>query len=98
MTTKHTSWTAKGTRIYAADGGEIAVATKADPKHRAYAEETATSIVACVNACEGINPEAVPMLYSIAENIVVGFRDKSWTMEEAARYAEAALAKARGEA
>jgi len=34
-------WTAKGTRVYAADGEEIAVATKASPKWRGRAEDTA---------------------------------------------------------
>jgi hypothetical protein len=37
-------WTAKGNRVYAADGEEIAVATKASPRWRATADETATLI------------------------------------------------------
>lgn len=43
-------WTAKGSRIYAADGEEIAVATKASPKHRGVTEATAAAIVEAVNA------------------------------------------------
>lgn len=34
--------TVDGNRIYAANGEEIAVATKASPKHRAHANETAS--------------------------------------------------------
>lgn len=33
-------------------------------------EDTAARMVACVNACEGINPEAVPELYRAAWNFV----------------------------
>jgi hypothetical protein len=46
MTQRHTEgpWMARGNRIYAPDGGEIAVATKADPKHRAQAEDNARLI------------------------------------------------------
>lgn len=34
-------WTVKGNRIYASDGEEIGVATKASPRHRTRAEATA---------------------------------------------------------
>lgn len=45
-------WRAEGVRIYASDGSEIAVATKADPKWRAVVEQTASLIVSAANAYE----------------------------------------------
>jgi hypothetical protein len=45
-------WSARGNRVYAADGEEIAVATKASPKHRATADATARRIAAAVSLAE----------------------------------------------
>jgi len=48
------------TRIYAADGGEVAVATRSDPKHRYAAEANARLIAAAPDllaACEAMLAE-----------------------------------------
>lgn len=42
-------WTARGNRIYAADGEEILVATKASPKHRAGANNLAAALAVILN-------------------------------------------------
>ena len=40
------------------------------PGSRLYREKLAARIVACVNGCEGINPEAVPELLKGYRNII----------------------------
>ena len=62
-----TPWVVRGSRIYDANDEETAVATRASPRNRAHTKETANRIVACVNACAGINPEAVKDLVKTLE-------------------------------
>lgn len=61
-------------------------------------EATRDRIVACVNACEGINPEAVPdllaNLFDIA-NIAVGSQSAGTKLDKIRTWAEAAIAKAK---
>jgi len=118
MTQKHTPgpWiVGRGNRIYmgaAMEAREIAVATRSDPSIRAQAEANAARIVACVNACEGINPEAVPEIVKALGDLldVVNWLQGSGNMKSpivphpfglgvlgAKAQARAALAKARGE-
>lgn len=47
-------WTVKGNRIYAADGEEIGVATKASPRHRKAAEATAALMAAAPDLREAL--------------------------------------------
>lgn len=60
----------------------------------------AERIVACVNACAGINPEAVPELLAALEGLLeevdahLDYHDDE--MQEAAETARAAIAKATG--
>lgn len=51
-------------------------------------EANAARIVACVNACEGINPEAVPELFDVVRKLALGNADIG--------HAQRALAKAEG--
>lgn len=53
----------------------------------------AQRIVACVNACKGINPEAVPELLEALE-LFLSCKITNEQQNEAARIARAALAKA----
>ena len=89
-----TPWVVRGSRIYDANDEETAVATRASPRNRAHTKETANRIVACVNACAGINPEAVKDLRSVLTNALkwwgVGRPAPTWVVD-----AQAALAKAK---
>lgn len=64
-----------------------------EPEERA----NAARIVACVNACEGINPEAVPDVVKALEELLSLDSGDSGTVREASvrDAARAALAKAR---
>lgn len=100
--TKHTpgKLIASGNRVYmgaAVERREVAVATKADPVIRYAAEANAAHIAACWNACEGINPEAVPMLLDMAELMSRKHYDDS-AGRTCVDMAIAALAKAKGQA
>ena len=75
-------WTAKGTRIYAADGEEIAVATRASPRYRGRAGKTARLIA------------AAPEMYEALDLVRGYIRDGNSSMVQVV---EEALAKARGE-
>lgn len=63
-------------------------------------ESNARRIVACVNACEGINPDAVPELLDAAE-ILAGLEAKdggrTFPTKEQCAFARSVIAKARGE-
>ena len=69
------------------------------------ADANARRIVACVNACEGINPEAVPELLAVCKLLVAaraaseGYLDERAlvNLNQATEMAEAAIAKAKGE-
>lgn len=81
-----TPWTARGSRVYAADGEEIGVATKASPRHR---KTTAATAAMCAAA-----PELADVLLSMAKlyRDQYPLADVAWgTAYEQAR---AALAKA----
>ena len=59
----------------------------------AVTKEDAARIVSCVNACKGINPEAVPELLEALE-LFLSCKITNEQQNEAARIARAALAKA----
>jgi hypothetical protein len=61
-------------------------------------KENAAHAFACVNACAGINPEAVPELVEILRDIVAAYAHCEGTRYEPAWYESAkdALAKAQG--
>jgi hypothetical protein len=60
-------------------------------------DENAARIIACVNACAGINPEAVADLITLAE--IIGAKGRMYddpSGRTAVELARSALAKARG--
>ena len=64
-------WSAVGNRVYAADGKEILVATKADPRWRQIADETAiaaASLPAVVTAIRAIKTEALDQVSGATED------------------------------
>lgn len=64
--------------------GEPCIGSAPNPQHYRIAvidtEANAARIVACVNACAGINPEAVPDLLTAAEAILIN--PPSWTTRD----------------
>lgn len=111
MKTKHTPgpWTAAGPRITCRDNWNLIVAilpTTIDPRPTpdaaadslAERDANAARIVTCVNACEGINPEAVPELLALAERTLAFLRKWHGDAEglEIGDMARAAIAKATG--
>lgn len=64
-------------------------------------EDFATKVAACLNACDGINPEAVPELVKAAEN-AIGMMQMAWKqygvggMFECMDALRSSLAKAKG--
>ena len=90
-----TPWAVRGSRIYDGNDEETAVATRASPRNRAHTKETAARIVACVNACAGIPPEAVKDLRSVLTNALewwgVGRPSPTWVVEARALLVEAKL-------
>ena len=68
---------------------------RVDDLNGRFSVEDATRIVACVNACEGINPEAVPELLEALEAMLATFGDEGYATE-AEREARAAILKAKG--
>jgi len=65
-------------------------------------EANAQRIVDCVNACEGINPEAAPELLAalriVRSPYKDGVSDKQYTESEIHRIVDTAIAKAEGRA
>jgi hypothetical protein len=64
-------------------------------------QANADRIVACVNACEGINPEAVPDLVAALEDALLSLKrvhvdERDWADNPVIQNARAALEKARG--
>ena len=88
-----------GTCPIGSDDGQAAVAGGDDP------EANADRIIACVNACEGINPKAVPVLLAAVRDLLaaelyarrVGVTlDDHLTPSVRIGMLEAAIAKAEG--
>ena len=101
MKTQHTPepWMVEGSNVWQENGLDVDQSSIATT-HGPNAEAIAQRIVACVNACRGINPEAVPDLLKAAsialaeiemKNAHFGMRTSTAT--EALR---AALSKATG--
>lgn len=85
------------------DGGMI-FSSYDDPRGATIATvpepANADRIVQCVNACAGINPEAVPELLAALEVISRDVGVRAWLLENdpmALRQADTAIARARGE-
>lgn len=75
MNTKHTAgkWCAEGTGIYSdRDAATLVIADCWSGRTLSYAEGRANAahIVACVAACEGINPAAVPSMLEALEGLL----------------------------
>ena len=85
-------------RLVASAGGYQTNAE--NDRHRLENEANARRIVACVNACEGINPEAVPDLLAACELCLEWMDDVCGIQspyEEVTIEIKAAIAKAKGE-
>jgi hypothetical protein len=89
-------------RLVASAGG---YQTNADDWHRIENEANARRIITCVNACEGINPEAVPDLLAACEKLIEAFNfsggyitrmDDINLLNQALVLSRVAIAKARG--
>ncbi len=82
-------------------GGEdqIARVEIAGWKPNAIGGANGQRIVACVNACEGLNPEAVPLMIEVCEVFALWTDGKApyCELEAAGEKAKAAIAKAKGE-
>jgi len=87
-------WTAKGTRIYAADGEEIAVATRASPRYRGCAGKTARLIAAAPEMYEALS-ESQSLLAQLTAKWPTG-KPNTAICKQTDRNSDV-LAKARGE-
>lgn len=92
-------WDTDGTAVYQHGYGHIAIA----PRHKLgtggakQSELNLRRIVACVNACQGINPEVVPEMVGVLEKIQRVFEETAVILNQAQQPAGAMAMEAGAE-
>ena len=96
-------WTLEASTLFGADERPIATLIapqRGDTLFQYVRKDDAARIVACVNACQGINPEAVPMMLEVLQEALclMLVMDGGFTDNPTKAKIRAAIAKATGAA